>query len=405
MFADLQSPSVNLPEPAVDQSPGDGKFSDLMNKKLNQSDDLPVNAEYPQVADIKELKEIPDDVLRLHGDLVTGTEVPAAWLEYLAGQEIAATTGEVITPSVGRIARSDIESLVEETAGIMPGTVNPAIGDQLPVAGKPLPPAVDSQIESLASVATVPAPVLQKDLMRQANSLDQTQAADVDSNELKATDLTNISTNTGTLKNSFANSLNPDVPAESAKQSKSGELQAIITDLAGNIRTQNPSVAMAHGVTQSTSPLPAQLDVLAVPNTRDTAAWSNGIGERVHYMINQKLNSATIRLDPPMLGRLDVHIRVSDDITHVTINTQHAHTRDLIDNASFKLRDFLQDSGYENVNVDVSHQQESQQQTSEQAGDGSGDVSEEGLSAQVGTMSGHPGDQYFSSDSVVDYFA
>ncbi len=141
-------------------------------------------------------------------------------------------------------------------------------------------------------------------------------------------------------------------------------------------------------------------------NTRDTAAWSNGIGERVHYMINQKLNSATIRLDPPMLGRLEIHIKVNDDITNVTINTQHAQTRELIDNASFKLREFLQENGYENVNVDVSHQQESEQQASEQADEGLGDVREDGLSAQVGdNILEQQGNQYFSSDSVVDYFA
>ena len=402
MFADLQPSSVNLSEPAVDQELGDGKFSDLMDQELNQSDDLSANAGYSQVTDTNELNDVSDTVLVLQGDLVTGPEVPAAWLEYLANQPTDATSGEATTPLAVQVVEADIASLTEETAGVLRGAINPAIGEQLPVAGKSLPSAVNSQ-------ATAPVSMIQKDLVRQTNMLDQVRVADIDSNELKHSDLTN----TGTLKNLIANALNADVTAESAKRFKNGEFQVIsnavsdIADSASNIRTQNPSIALANGITQPTNPLlPTQLETLTVANTRDTAAWSNGIGERVHYMINQKMNTATIRLDPPMLGRLEVHIQVNDDITNVTINTQHAQTRELIDNASFKLRDFLQENGYGNVNVDVSHQEENQQQASEQTDDGSGDVSEDGLSAQAGdNMLEQQGNQYFSSDSVVDYFA
>ena len=402
MFADLQPSSVNLSEPAVDQELGDGKFSDLMDQELNQSDDLSANAGYSQVTDTNELNDVSDTVLVLQGDLVTGPEVPAAWLEYLANQPTDATSGEATTPLAVQVVEADIASLTEETAGVLRGAINPAIGEQLPVAGKSLPSAVNSQ-------ATAPVSMIQKDLVRQTNMLDQVRVEDIDSNELKHSDLTN----TGTLKNLIANALNADVTAESAKRFKNGEFQVIsnavsdIADSASNIRTQNPSIALANGITQPTNPLlPTQLETLTVANTRDTAAWSNGIGERVHYMINQKMNTATIRLDPPMLGRLEVHIQVNDDITNVTINTQHAQTRELIDNASFKLRDFLQENGYGNVNVDVSHQEENQQQASEQTDDGSGDVSEDGLSAQAGdNMLEQQGNQYFSSDSVVDYFA
>lgn len=402
MFADLQPSSVNLSEPAVDQELGDGKFSDLMDQELNQSDDLSANAGYSQVTDTNELNDVSDTVLVLQGDLVTGPEVPAAWLEYLANQPTDATSGEATTPLAVQVVEADIASLTEETAGVLRGAINPAIGEQLPVAGKSLPSAVNSQ-------ATAPVSMIQKDLVRQTNMLDQVRVEDIDSNELKHSDLTN----TGTLKNLIANALNADVTAESAKRFKNGEFQVIsnavsdIADSASNIRTQNPSIALANGITQPTNPLlPTQLETLTVANTRDTAAWSNGIGERVHYMINQKMNTATIRLDPPMLGRLEVHIQVNDDITNVTINTQHAQTRELIDNASFKLRDFLQENGYGNVNVDVSHQEENQQQASEQTDDGSGDVSEDGLSAQASdNMLEQQGNQYFSSDSVVDYFA
>jgi len=396
MFADLQASSINLSEPAVDQGPGDGKFSDLMDQELSQNDDLSVTADYSQVAEINELNGVTNVALALQGDLVTGTEIPVAWLEYLANQQIDATAGEAEIPLAMQIVEADLTALTEETAGILPAAINPAIGEPLPVAGNLLPPVVTSPV-------TVPASMVQKDLV---SSFDQVRVGDVDVSGLKTTQ-------PGTLKNSIVSTLNPEASTDSAKQFKGGEFQVIsnavadIADAAGNVRAQNPAIAMANGIAQPSNPLlPTQLETLTVANTRDTAAWSAGIGERVHYMINQKMNTATIRLDPPTLGRLEVHIQVNDDITHVTINTQHAQTRELIDNASFRLREFLQENGYQNVNVDVSHQQEGQQQASEEAGGGSGDVSEDGLSAQAGeTVAGQQGNQYFSSDSVVDYFA
>ncbi|NNE64789.1 MAG: flagellar hook-length control protein FliK [Gammaproteobacteria bacterium] len=121
-------------------------------------------------------------------------------------------------------------------------------------------------------------------------------------------------------------------------------------------------------------------------------------------MVNQKLNTATIRMDPPMLGRLEVHIQLVDDMTNVTINTQHAQTRDLIDSASVKLREYLQENGYQNVNVDVSHQE--QQQASDQSGDKDDLPVDENPSVHVSdNLQDAQGNRYFSSDSVVDYFA
>ena len=83
--------------------------------------------------------------------------------------------------------------------------------------------------------------------------------------------------------------------------------------------------------------------------------WSQGLGDRVSWMINQKLNSASIRLDPPSLGKLEIHIHVTDEATKITINVQTAQTRELIENASIRLRDLLQEAGYQNVDVEVGH--------------------------------------------------
>ena len=105
-----------------------------------------------------------------------------------------------------------------------------------------------------------------------------------------------------------------------------------------------------------------------------------------------------------MLGKMDIQIQVKDDVTNVTINTQHAQTRDMVDGASQRLRELLQDAGYQNVNVDVSHQSDQQKNDAQfmansDSNDGldSGSVSDADelpMTAQV-TL----------SNSLVDYFA
>ena len=151
--------------------------------------------------------------------------------------------------------------------------------------------------------------------------------------------------------------------------------------------------------------LPAQLETLNLARTADAGEWGNGLGERVNWMINQKQNSATIRLDPPMLGKLDVQIKITDDATTITIQTQHAQTRDLIETASVRLRDFLQENGYQNVNIDVSQRQDQQQSRSQTAFDGTSAKREELNPEQDSAQAQQQPANYFTGDGLLDTFA
>lgn len=133
--------------------------------------------------------------------------------------------------------------------------------------------------------------------------------------------------------------------------------------------------------------------------------WSQGLGDRVSWMINQKLNSATIRLDPPSLGKLEIHVQVTDEATKITINVQTAQTRDLIENASMRLRDLLQEAGYPNVDVDVGHDrsqpQFGAQHNASTITESSKNVdSNQEISDDLGPNTG----RYYRLDSLVDTF-
>ncbi len=171
---------------------------------------------------------------------------------------------------------------------------------------------------------------------------------------------------------------NPVGPAAAQPGAQSPLAESVINDLP-TLRSGDPAVAANAGAAQPMAasiagpgvnqpapvaqgnPLPPHLETLGLARASDPLELGQGLGDRVSWMVNHKQNSATIRLDPPLLGKLDVQIRVADEGTTISIQTQHLQTRDLVEASAVRLRDFLQESGFQNVSVDVSHRQDQQQ--------------------------------------------
>ena len=88
-------------------------------------------------------------------------------------------------------------------------------------------------------------------------------------------------------------------------------------------------------------------------SVRDSA-WGSQLGERVVMMTANQLKSAEIRLTPAELGPLRVQIAVDDGAAHVTFHSQHAVTRDAIEQALPRLREMLAETGLSLGQADVS---------------------------------------------------
>lgn len=139
---------------------------------------------------------------------------------------------------------------------------------------------------------------------------------------------------------------------ESASQHRSAE--HVVTQSLSHLTTvSQTSGASSASTVAATSSM--QLPLHSTP-----AQWGLALGDKVQWMINSKLETAEIRIDPPHLGKMDVKIKMDGDNANVVIHTHQAATRDLVDAASFRLKEMLQDSGYNTVNVDVSHQEQGQ---------------------------------------------
>ncbi len=150
--------------------------------------------------------------------------------------------------------------------------------------------------------------------------------------------------------------------------------------------------------------MPAHLHSISA--SANSQQWGDALGERVSFLINQKLNNAEIRIDPPHLGKLDIQIHIKDDSAHVVIHTQHAQTRDLVESSSLRLREILQDAGYSNVDVNVSHRDSSSNQNA--SGDSQSGANSEQSIAQDSSNASMAAMQQASivlANGRIDYFA
>lgn len=193
---------------------------------------------------------------------------------------------------------------------------------------------------------------------------------------------------------------NLEIPAQPSANTSQQNV-ALSTSAAQAFSALSPPLT---ATTQSYT-FPTHLETLTLARNPDSTQLGSGLSERVNWMINQKQNTANIRLDPPFLGKLDVQIKLADDATTVIFQTQHAQTRDLIESASVRLRDFLQESGYQNVSVDVSQRQDQQQARSQTSPGADADQQDESYQDPDFDHQQRDAVNYFIGDGIVDTFA
>lgn len=81
--------------------------------------------------------------------------------------------------------------------------------------------------------------------------------------------------------------------------------------------------------------------------------------QQVSTQLSQKTQQATIRLDPPSLGQLDISIRIDGDKMTVQINAEHSGVRESLQNSREQLRQLLSTEHSGTVDVDIGQQQSS----------------------------------------------
>jgi flagellar hook-length control protein FliK len=391
------------PKTDVTKAADNEDFRSMMKKTLNSE-----SGNKPQLVENTKIK-------KMAGDLIVDVELPLeaglapdSWLKTLDIKDIDISTDVTLMTQTGdESAISEHLSNIETTIIIVPNSnamINalPVVGENLPANGNSLPLLADQKV----SVGPITNNRIKS--LQQAPRVDRVVQNITEGLNTRGvtSDSAQFNSNAQFMNSDFFDSLTtktfePNALQHLGSDSSSTRLQAAMATMNG---LQNPSANQSTANPVSTSVLSNNLDRMVMTNPDSSAEWSSGLGERVSVMLNQKQHLATIRLDPPMLGKMDIQIQVKDDVTNVTINTQHAQTRDMVDSASHRLREILQDAGYQNVNVDVSHQSDHQKNDTQfMDNSDSNDGLDSGVASSADELSMTT--QITLPDSLVDFFA
>lgn len=104
-------------------------------------------------------------------------------------------------------------------------------------------------------------------------------------------------------------------------------------------------------------------------------AWGDAISERITMAAAKDIQQATIHLDPPELGAMELKLEVNEDRqTQVQVQVQNPQVKEALESSATRLREMLEKEGLQLANLDVSDQSQQQQQgdsdSSSQGGDG-----------------------------------
>jgi flagellar hook-length control protein FliK len=74
-------------------------------------------------------------------------------------------------------------------------------------------------------------------------------------------------------------------------------------------------------------------------------AWENQVGQKVVYMVGSEEQTASLTLNPPDLGPLQVVLSVTNDQASVTFSANQEEVRQALENALPRLREMMSESG------------------------------------------------------------
>ncbi len=84
--------------------------------------------------------------------------------------------------------------------------------------------------------------------------------------------------------------------------------------------------------------------------------WQEEFSQKISWLSTQQSHAATLHLNPPELGPLDVVLNISDNQATALFTSPHSAVRDAIESALPKLRESLADNGIMLGNATVSDQ-------------------------------------------------
>lgn len=104
---------------------------------------------------------------------------------------------------------------------------------------------------------------------------------------------------------------------------------------------------------------PATVPGDRIPARMGSQGWDNQISQRIVYMVGKE-QAATLTLNPPDLGPVQIVLNVSNDQATVAFSAEHLEVRQALENALPRLREMMSESGIalNNATVDAGARQQ-----------------------------------------------
>lgn len=105
-----------------------------------------------------------------------------------------------------------------------------------------------------------------------------------------------------------------------------------------------------------------------IPARVGTQAWDNQVSQRIVYMVGKE-QAATLTLNPPDLGPVQIVLNVSNDQASVAFSSQQLEVRQALENALPRLREMMSESGIALGNATVDAGTPNSQQQAQEGGE------------------------------------
>ncbi|WP_230979096.1 flagellar hook-length control protein FliK [Intestinirhabdus alba] len=122
-----------------------------------------------------------------------------------------------------------------------------------------------------------------------------------------------------------------------------------------------PATAAPTSGPEAPASAPASTLRLDSENSRWTQQLQSALGERLQLQVKNQIQHATIRLDPPEMGKIDIALQLDNGRVQVQISASHAEVYRALQQTSGDLRQSLTEQNFVQVNVQVSSQSGQQQ--------------------------------------------
>jgi len=112
-----------------------------------------------------------------------------------------------------------------------------------------------------------------------------------------------------------------------------------------------------------------------LPARVGTQEWDYQVGQKVMWMVGSEEQTASLTLNPPDLGPMQVVLSVTGDQASVTFSANQQEVRDALENALPRLREMMSESGIALANSSVNAGMPDQRQAQDQSQRGDGRAS------------------------------